>query len=89
MLCRGDPADIRTLAQAIQALGERKDIATDGFAAEIRQDGLLYVNWTPTGDLPASGALVHGFLQERGCSDFNVQLESGPGITLPPLPLSG
>ena len=89
MLCRGDPADVRTLAQAVRALDERKDIASDGFTAEIPEDGLLYVNWTPAGDLRASGAIVHDFLQERGCTDFNVQLESGAGMTLPPVPPSG
>ncbi len=84
ILCRIGEEAREELAEAVQAFGQNADVATAGMATEER-DGVFYVNWTPAGDIRASAAAVQGFLQERGCENFNYQLESGPGATMPPI----
>ena len=84
ILCRVGEGELADLAEAVQSFGQNAEVATAGMATEVH-DGVFYVNWTPAGDIRASAAAVQGFLQERGCENFNYQLESGSGATMPPV----
>ena len=84
ILCRVGEGELADLAEAVQSFGQNAEVAAAGMATEVH-DGVFYVNWTPAGDIRASAAAVQGFLQERGCENFNYQLESGPGATMPPV----
>ena len=84
ILCRVGEGELADLAEAVQSFGQNVEVAAAGMATEVH-DGVFYVNWTPAGDIRASAAVVQGFLQERGCENFNYQLESGPGATIPPV----
>jgi PhoPQ-activated pathogenicity-related protein len=44
----------------------------------------LYVNWQPTGSIYEGGTQVRDYLESKECDGVGYQLESGPGITLPP-----
>lgn len=40
-----------------------------------------YFNWIPGEDLDDPAKKLAGYLQQQGCSGFQFQLESGPGVT--------
>ena len=85
MICRAaDAAEAAKLARAVQTLNVGQGFASDGVAVAPDGDGRLRLNWTPSQDIRESAALVYGFLDQEGCTEFAYQLESGPGMTLPP-----
>lgn len=85
VVCRApDATAAAKLATAVQTLNEGQGFASDGVAVAPRGDGRLRLNWTPSQDIRESAALVYGFLDEEGCTEFAYQLESGPWMTLPP-----
>ena len=43
-----------------------------------------YINWVPKGDFRVGAKLLTEYLSGQQCDTFAYQLESGPGITLPP-----
>lgn len=45
----------------------------------------LYLNWTPAQSIYKGPPDVQAFLAKQECEDFQYQLESGPGMTLPPV----
>ncbi|MDE0037609.1 MAG: PhoPQ-activated protein PqaA family protein [Gammaproteobacteria bacterium] len=75
-----DPATVRDAV--LGATEEELDI--DKTTTEIVGDR-LYVNWTPGGDMRASATAVGKFLEGEGCANGYFQLESGVGMTLPPV----
>ncbi|MEE4251621.1 MAG: PhoPQ-activated protein PqaA family protein [Alcanivoracaceae bacterium] len=77
----------REAAEAVSSAVAASLQNDNALAGELRtqyMDGDLYVNWTPAGRLYSGfeGARKTMALQE--CEQLRVQLESGPGITLPP-----
>jgi len=75
---------------ADRALDEVADYASendladddDGFQA-VKSGGRCYFNWCPDGSFEAEAGSLTNWLQQRGFTRFQYQLESGPGITLP------
>lgn len=55
------------------------------FAEHVAHDGRDYFCWQPRQDPRLEGALFVGFLETKGYQNCIIQLESGPGPTLPPL----
>ena len=64
--------------------------ATAGFEPsrlDIKPDGAdLYLNWPVTAGVGGELQAVRTHLTEQQCGDHALQLESGPAITLPPVP---
>ena len=80
LICQAASAPLADLATAAQTLDT--SVAVD-VTTQIVADA-LYVNWSPAGDIRRSAQAIFAFLRERGCEDANLQVESGPGATLPP-----
>lgn len=76
----------RTAGDAVASASE-EELDIDTLTTEILGDRLyvIYVNWTPSGDIRASALAVARFLEAEGCANGIFQLESGAGITLPPV----
>lgn len=55
------------------------------FTQHVEHNGRDYFCWQPTHDSRWEGALLIEFLATQGYQDCIIQLESGPGPTLPPL----
>jgi hypothetical protein len=45
-----------------------------------------YFNWKPSGDIGAGAKIMTEWMAQRKFEKFAYQLESGPEITLPPVP---
>ena len=58
------------------------------FTQHIAHNGRDYFCWLPRQDPRLEGALLVGFLEAKGHRDCIIQLEAGPGPTLPPGPSS-
>lgn len=54
------------------------------FAQHVVHEGRDYFCWQPSQDPRIEGALLVGFLETKGYRDCIIQLEAGPGPTLPP-----
>lgn len=54
------------------------------FTQHVVHKGRDYFCWQPNQDPRLEGALLVGFLETKGYRDCIIQLESGPGPTLPP-----
>lgn len=54
------------------------------FTQHIAHNGRDYFCWLPKQDPRLEGALLVGFLESKGQRDCIIQLEAGPGPTLPP-----
>lgn len=63
-----------------------KNTLKSTFTQHVEHEGRDYFCWQPTQDSRWEGALLVGFLANQGYQDCIIQLESGPGPTLPPLP---
>ena len=82
--CSGaDPASARDIGVAVVG-APKEDLDTETITTEVLDDR-LYVNWTPNADIRASAVAVAKFLEGEGCTDGLYQLESGNGMTLPPV----
>ncbi|MCY3620677.1 MAG: PhoPQ-activated protein PqaA family protein [Gammaproteobacteria bacterium] len=82
--CSGaDPASARDIGVAV-VNAPKEDLDTETITTEVLDDR-LYVNWTPSTDSRASAVAVAKFLETEGCTDGLYQLESGEGMTLPPV----
>lgn len=84
IVCSGaDAAAARDIGIAVVG-APKEDLDTEGITTEVLDDR-LYVNWTPSADMRPSAVAVAKFLEDQGCSDGLYQLESGEGMTLPPV----
>lgn len=84
IVCSGtDAAAARDIGVAVVG-APKEDLGTETVVTEVL-DNRLYVNWTPSADIRASAVAVAKFLEDQGCTDGLYQLESGEGMTLPPV----
>ena len=84
IVCSGaDAAAARDMGVAVVG-APKEDLDTETITTEVLDDR-LYVNWTPSADIRASAVAVAKFLEGEGCTDGLYQLESGKGMTLPPV----
>ena len=54
------------------------------YRRHVEHDGRDYFNWKPIQDPRLEGAVLVGYLESKGYRDCIIQLEAGPGPTLPP-----
>ena len=73
----------RAMGVAI-ASAPKEELDTENITTEVLGDR-LYANWTPSGDIRMSALAVGRFLEDEGCRNGYFQLESGEGMTLPPV----
>ncbi len=78
-----DPTMARAMGVAI-ASAPKEELDTENITTEVLGDR-LYANWTPSGDIRMSALAVGRFLEDEGCRNGYFQLESGEGMTLPPV----
>ena len=86
VICRADEMSVQQ-ADAVGQAAEEALVANALAEAVNTQaaSGRLIVNWTPAGNAHESFAALTALLRERQCADLALQLESGPGATLPPV----
>ena len=73
-------------ADAAKALAEDATANAPLPVAETQVlDKRAFLNWQPEGDMAVSVRTMFDYLREKQCATVLVQMESGPGITLPPL----
>ena len=81
----GSPATAEQLAKALPAA-----LAEAGFTParlDTKLDGThLYLNWPIADRFGQELQAIRTYLTEQQCGDHALQLESGPAITLPPMP---
>ena len=86
VICRAEEMSVQQADAVGQAAEEA--LVTNALAEAVNTQaasGRLIVNWTPAGNARESFAALTALLRERQCADLALQLESGPGATLPPV----
>ena len=86
VICRADEMSVQQADAVGQAAEEA--LVANALAEAVNMQaasGQLIVNWTPAGNARESFAALTALLRERQCADLALQLESGPGATLPPV----
>ena len=78
-------ADPKNSRLEIQKLLQNKNIATNGLKSYIDSED-IYFNWSSLLEFQSGFTDIRKILASKNCNEPKIQLESGPEITLPPLP---
>ena len=78
-------ADPKNSRLDIQKLLQNKNIATNGLKSYIDSED-IYFNWSSLLEFQSGFTDIRKILASKNCNEPKIQLESGPEITLPPLP---
>ena len=78
-------ADPKNSRLEIQKLLQNKNIATNGLKSYIDSED-IYFNWSSLLEFQSGFTEIRKILASKNCNEPKIQLESGPEITLPPLP---
>ena len=78
-------ADPKNSRLEIQKLIQNKNIATNGLKSYIDSED-IYFNWSSLLEFQSGFTDIRKILASKNCNEPKIQLESGPEITLPPLP---
>ena len=78
-------ADPKNSRLEIQKLLQNKNIATNGLKSYIDSEE-IYFNWSSLLEFQSGFTDIRKILASKNCNEPKIQLESGPEITLPPLP---
>ena len=78
-------ADPKNSRLEIQKLLQNKNIATNGLKSYIDSED-IYFNWSSLLEFQSRFTEIRKILASKNCNEPKIQLESGPEITLPPLP---
>ena len=78
-------ADPKNSRLDIQKLLQNNNIATNGLKTYIDSED-IYFNWSSLLEFQSGFTEIRKILASKNCNEPKIQLESGPEITLPPLP---
>ena len=84
LVCKSK-ADPKNSRLEIQKLLQNKNIATNGLKSYIDSED-IYFNWSSLLEFQSGFTDIRKILASKNCNEPKIQLESGPEITLPPLP---
>ncbi len=84
LICEPVNNDVATTVSGGVAASLQNDNAMTGELRTEYVEGDLYMNWTPAGRLIGGFEGARKVIAARECERLRIQLESGPGITLPP-----
>ena len=88
LMCQAQSEETReALASTINAL-EDTSFAKEGIKMKT-WGNRLYINWTPAKLFQSGFFEMADLLEKSGCSERSYQFESGPDITVPPIPPAG
>ncbi len=80
----GDSADaVRIAADSMQFFRDAP-FASHGIES-LAEANRVYLNWEPVGNIYEGRDALKNYLATKECQSIDYQLESGPGITLPPV----